>query len=287
MHALEPRRSPAWRGAWKTYVTDVRDAVDAESTAYRAATSASVADTRMIVVLVTAAVCLTLNNFLASGHDASWLVSLLDRFGLGGLSTRLGRATTTSGNAEFNRLAFWAIVQIAGYVILPMFVVVAVFHERLSDYGLRVRGISRHAGPYALLLLCALPGLVAVSYTSAFQAKYPFYDLAPREGFWPHMYIWWGLYAAQFVALEIFFRGFLLHGVKHRFGWGAIFVMVVPYNMLHYGKPMAEAIAAIFGGVVLGALSLKTKSIWWGAALHIAIAGTMDVLSLWHKGLAF
>jgi len=281
------RKAPRRRRVWATYVTDVRDAVDAESAVYRRATPASVADSRMIVVLVTVAVCLTLNAFLGSSRDPSWFVSLLDRIGVDGLSARLASGMSTSSNAAFNRLAFWAVVQIAGYVILPVVVITAVFHERLRDYGLSVKGISRHWGPYALLLVGVLPGLVLVSYTSAFQAKYPFYDLLRGEGYWPHLWAWWGLYAAQFVALEFFFRGFFLHGVKPRFGWGAIFVMVVPYNMLHYGKPMAEALAAIAGGAVLGALSLKTKSIWWGAALHIAIAGTMDVLSLWHQGLAF
>jgi membrane protease YdiL (CAAX protease family) len=60
--------------------------------------------------------------------------------------------------------------------------------------------------------------------------------------------------------------------------------MVVPYNMLHFGKPMPEALAAIVGGIVLGTLSLKTRSIWWGAALHISIALTMDVCALVHMG---
>ena len=265
----------------------MRADVDAESDAFRAVTPVAVADGRMIVVLVTVAVCLTLNNFLASGRDPAWLVSLLDGIGLDRLSARVDTAMSASDDAAFNRLAFWAIVQIAGYVLVPVLVIVTVLRDRVRDYGLRVRGVFHHGGTYAVLFACALPGLIAVSYTGAFQAKYPFYDLAPAEGYWPYMWWWWGLYAAQFVALEFFFRGFLLHGVKQRFGWAAIFVMMVPYNMLHYGKPMAEALAAIVGGVVLGSLSLKTRSIWWGAALHIAIAGSMDLLSLWHQGLAF
>ena len=47
---------------------------------------------------------------------------------------------------------------------------------------------------------------------------------------------------------------------------------------------MPEALVAIVGGIVLGTLSLKTRSIWWGASLHIAIAITMDVCALWHAG---
>ena len=88
----------------------------------------------------------------------------------------------------------------------------------------------------------------------------------------------------QFAALEFFFRGFLVHGLVPRFGYLAVVVMVVPYNMLHFGKPMPEALAAIVGGLVLGTLALRTRSIWWGAALHIAVAATMDVLALGHIG---
>ncbi len=32
-------------------------------------------------------------------------------------------------------------------------------------------------------------------------------------------------------------------------------------------------------------MSLKTRSIWFGACLHVAVAMTMDFLALWHKGL--
>ena len=34
-------------------------------------------------------------------------------------------------------------------------------------------------------------------------------------------------------------------------------------------------------------LSLKTRSVWWGAALHISIAFTMDVCALTHAGRIF
>ena len=37
-------------------------------------------------------------------------------------------------------------------------------------------------------------------------------------------------------------------------GSHAIFVMVVPYVMIHFGKPMLETVGAIIAGVVLGLL---------------------------------
>ena len=63
----------------------------------------------------------------------------------------------------------------------------------------------------------------------------------------------------------------------------AIFVMMVPYCMLHFGKPMPETFGAIIAGIVLGFACLKTGSIWLGAAIHIAVAWSMDTLVLLHR----
>jgi membrane protease YdiL (CAAX protease family) len=217
-------------------------------------------DRKMALVFVTTAVALTLNNFLADG------------------------SLHLSENREFNRLAFWAVVMVVTYVLPPVLLIRFVLRERVRDYGLRVRGISAHVPAYLLLLAIALPVIVVASFAGSFQAKYPFLDIAPGEALGPYLYLWWLLYWAQFVALEFFFRGFMVQGLAPRLGYASIFAMVVPYTMLHFGKPMPEALAAIVGGVVLGTLSLKTRSIWLGASLHIAIALTMDVAALVHAG---
>jgi membrane protease YdiL (CAAX protease family) len=54
--------------------------------------------------------------------------------------------------------------------------------------------------------------------------------------------------------------------------------------MIHFVKPPAEALASVIGGVVLGYLALRTGSIVWGIALHIAVAASMDIAALAHKG---
>jgi uncharacterized protein len=160
-----------------------------------------------------------------------------------------------------------------------------VMGGRLRDFGLRIRGSMSHMWGYVLLFAVSLPFIVTVASSAPFLAKYSFYHLGPQEGFWPYLWGWWLLYALQFAALEFFFRGFMIHGLKLRLGYAAIFVMMVPYVMLHFQKPILEALAALGGAVVLGTLSLKTRSVWWGAALHISIAGTMEALALLHKGL--
>ena len=89
----------------------------------------------------------------------------------------------------------------------------------------------------------------------------------------------------QFFALEFFFRGFFLHGIKQRFGFYSVFVMMIPYCMIHFGKPFPETISAIIAGTALGILSLKSNNIWLGVFIHCSVAITMDICSLWQKGL--
>ena len=76
----------------------------------------------------------------------------------------------------------------------------------------------------------------------------------------------------------------MLHGLRHRLGPYAIPVMTVPYCMIHFAKPLPETCAAIVAGLALGFMSLKTRSILLGAAIHVSVALSMDLASLWRQG---
>jgi membrane protease YdiL (CAAX protease family) len=51
--------------------------------------------------------------------------------------------------------------------------------------------------------------------------------------------------------------------------------------MVHFGKPLPEVLGAVVAGLVLGAMALRTRSIWGGVAVHLGVAWTMDLLALW------
>ena len=235
----------------------------------------------MVIVALTSAVALTLINFFAK--DPTWVIGAINGVGLD--SVRVDRWLSSPDSAQLARLTVWTLVQLFAYVALPVLAIKFLIRRPVAEFGVAVRGIASHWKPYFWLFLVSLPGVIWASYSPAFLAKYPFYDLAPDEGLWPNMVIWWVMYAAQFVALEFFFRGFMVHGLKWRMGYAAIFVMVIPYNMIHFAKPLAEAFGAILGGVTLGTLSVRTNSVWWGAVLHIAVAATMDIAALTHQGV--
>ena len=96
--------------------------------------------------------------------------------------------------------------------------------------------------------------------------------------------LWESLRGARFIALEFFFRGYLLFSLEERMGYNAIAVAALPYGLLHFGKPFPEAMGAVVAGAVLGMFALRTRSIAGGALVHIFVATTMDLLALWRLG---
>jgi membrane protease YdiL (CAAX protease family) len=169
---------------------------------------------------------------------------------------------------------YWGISSLVLRVIVPFAVVVLVLREPLREWGWRVVGEWRHVRPYVVFLAGMVPLLLWASTLDSFQAKYPFYDGAVAGGW--HFWGFQLFYGLQFLGVEAFFRGFVLFGLERRFGWNAIPIMVIPYVMIHFGKPVPETFAAIVAGYLLGWMALRSRSFLWGAALHWSVAITMD-----------
>jgi membrane protease YdiL (CAAX protease family) len=153
---------------------------------------------------------------------------------------------------------------------------------RARDLGLDPSGLRQHAWIYAAGYAIVLPLVVIVSFRPDFLETYPFYSDA--AGSWRELLLWEGSYAVQFVALEYFFRGVLLFAAFRVLGPWAIPMMVVPYTMIHFGKPLPECVGAIIAGSALGIVALRTRAIYAGMVIHIGVAWTMDLLALWHEG---
>lgn len=195
-------------------------------------------------------------------------------------------------NYAVSRLCYWSIWQFFTYVVGPVLLVKLVLRHRLRDYGVKFRGATKCWWAYLGMYLVILPFVLLMAHEASFQHTYPFFktaDVGPAsirsDGsislvYWNRFWIWEVFYALQFLSLEFFFRGFMLHGTRRAFGFGSVLVMMIPYCMIHFGKPMPETLGALIAGLVLGFMSLKTRSIWLGAASHIGVALTMDFSAL-------
>ncbi|HEY0193874.1 MAG TPA: CPBP family intramembrane glutamic endopeptidase [Kofleriaceae bacterium] len=234
-------------------------AIDAETV--RTPDDAGRASLAVLMVLLTVAGVLTLQEYLG-GHDT--YERLFPRDG--------------SRYWELRGYAWWSGWRVLGYVLVPMAVLACLPGQRIRDYYVSPRGTIRHLWIYGVLFAAVLPAVILASRMPAFRETYPFYRLANRS--YEDLLMWELLYGAQFLSLEFFFRGFILQGLRPALGANALFVMLVPYCMIHYGKPFPETIGAIGAGLILGTLAMRTRSIWGGVLIHVGVATTMDVLAL-------
>jgi membrane protease YdiL (CAAX protease family) len=270
---------------WRKAFAEPFQRSEEESRAWLASPQGKHADREVLWVLVVAAVSLTLLEYVGKHPNYERGAAFLRSVGLPQQADELLEAADDPRQREIVRLTWWGITCLGCYLVLPAAVIRLVFKKRLADYGLRLDGMFQDVWIYGLMFAGMIPIVLAVSYSPRFLAVYPFYKLAPGESLWPRFLAYEMLYILQFVALEFFFRGFLVHGTRRRFGFYSVLVMMIPYAMIHFGKPMLETLAAIAAGIVLGSMSLKTRSVIMGAALHVGVALTMDGLALWHKEL--
>lgn len=232
-------------------------------------------DRQATIVLITSMAVLIILNYVVLNHKVTTYFA-----GFFVDSTLTGRELASE--LELYRRVCWGLGCFIVYLVVPTLITVFVLKKSPASMGLTLKGYKDHFWIYALMFLPVGLCVVAVSYSDEFQNTYPFYKNPTSMS---ALLTWELAYALQFIGLEFFFRGFMLHGLKHRYGTAAIWIMVIPYCMIHFPKPAAETVGAIIAGAVLGVLSMRTGSVFGGATIHIAVAWLMDALSLWHKGL--
>lgn len=186
-----------------------------------------------------------------------------------------------AGWLELCGYLWWTLCHLLTFIVLPFLVIRLGFKQSVLDFGWRWNQVSEHWRGYLLLLSPILVFVVMVSFGKDFVNHYPFYGHAGRS--WLDFILWELLYMSQFVFLEFFFRGFMLNALRPAIGANAIWVMCVPYMMIHLPKLALEATGAILFGLFLGILALQSRSIWGGVLVHAGVAMSMDIAALLRK----
>ncbi|HTI93348.1 MAG TPA: CPBP family intramembrane glutamic endopeptidase [Puia sp.] len=146
--------------------------------------------------------------------------------------------------------------------------------------GLTTRGFN--ARPYFLLLALLLPLIALASTQADFLAVYPkvknlsFIDVYAHPA-WPWKLLYEISYGLDFLGIELFFRGLLVVGLVRYAGESVILPMAAFYCTIHFGKPLGECISSFFGGLILGVLAARTRSILGGLAVHLGLAWLMEL----------
>lgn len=174
------------------------------------------------------------------------------------------------------------LIVITGILLLTL-----ITTSKLNLPGLSAKSFKWK--PYLILLLCTLPLIFLAATQKDFLNTYPkvqtinfIYDHS-RSPVFPILFEL--AYGIDFFTIELFFRGFLILTFVRFVGLDAILPMAVFYCTIHFGKPLAECITSYFGGILLGIITYRTRSIFGGLIVHLGIAWIMELVAAVAKGV--
>ncbi len=157
-----------------------------------------------------------------------------------------------------------------------------IFHRlQEGNWGLYAVKKTQSLRSYFLLIVLMIPLLLWASMQKDFAAMYPrakiiTTSLGADAKAW-HYWLFELSYVSDFISIELFFRGFLIIVLGKLSGKQCILPIALFYFSIHLGKPMFEAISSFFGGIILGTISYRSKSIWGGWLVHVSIALLMEL----------
>ena len=177
------------------------------------------------------------------------------------------RTLLPSELAELGRsplaLRITAIERVILFLLVPLAVVVAVFRDRPSRYGIAVG--DWRAGIALVAVGCALMTPI-VLWFAALPDGVAYY--APSAEPLPALLL---TNALDLSASEFLFRGFLTFTLVRAIGPVGVLVATMPFIYGHISKPELELFSTLAGGLVYGWLAWRTRSILWGTIGHVYI----------------
>ncbi len=179
--------------------------------------------------------------------------------------------------ADLYEFLYWFSCDTILYLIITILIIKFVFRDKISNYGFQI-GDKKGFYYTLIFLLFMVPILWIVSSLPEFSEKYPHLSLAKADYKIFIIYEFGMLF--YLLAWEFIFRGYLLFGLFKKFNYYAILIQMIPFVILHNGKPVLETFSAIIGGIILGYLAIKTSSFFYGFLVHFGIMFIIDLLSV-------
>jgi membrane protease YdiL (CAAX protease family) len=152
------------------------------------------------------------------------------------------------------------------YMVLPVFTILFILRKNPLDFGLRIGDYKLWGFYVAITILIAIPVLYIGSLFSSIDQYYakPFNYYSFFAEMVPLLFVW-----------EFILRGFLLFGLKEKFREASILIQMVPFVLLHIGKPEIEILMCIPMGLWFGYIAYRGKSFWPAFITHTFINFTL------------
>jgi membrane protease YdiL (CAAX protease family) len=149
------------------------------------------------------------------------------------------------------------------YAVLPILTIGLLLRKNPLDFGLKWGDFKVWGVYVAVVCLIAAPILFFTARGTSFQSYYGVENFnIPRYSL---------VTCASLFAQEFFFRGFLLFGLKDKFKEGSILIQMIPFFLVHLGKPELETVSTILTGILFGYIAYRGKSFWPSFIIHMFI----------------
>jgi uncharacterized protein len=148
------------------------------------------------------------------------------------------------------------------YFILPVFVILFILRDNLLDYGFKIGNYRIWLTYVFITIVVSVPVLLISSRFASVQQYYV------------RQFDYYEFFSSAVVILfawEYLLRGFLLFGLKKRFGEVSVVIQMVPFVLLHLGKPEAETLSCIVTGLWFGWIAYRGNSFWPAFIIHVFI----------------
>jgi uncharacterized protein len=146
---------------------------------------------------------------------------------------------------------------------LPLLVIIIFLRKNPLNFGLRWG--NPRVWWFLVVVFCVVAAIVLLA-SSASTTLQSFYQ---KKGF--NFITYFLTSCLSLGASEFMYRGYLLFGLKEKFQEGSILLQMVPFVLLHFGKPELETISTIITGILFGYVCYRGKSFWPAFIIHMFI----------------
>jgi membrane protease YdiL (CAAX protease family) len=155
------------------------------------------------------------------------------------------------------------------YLLIPVGIIVFVFREDPRRFGLRWGDWKKGAVLSALGIVFMAVVIVGLTRLEEFRS---YYSLSSFRVSQQREMVEFALRQLVYMfSWEFIFRGFMLFGLRERFGSLAVWIQAIPFAIMHLGKPELETLSTIFGGAAFGYVDLESRSVLPSVIIHWAI----------------
>ncbi len=184
-----------------------------------------------------------------------------------------------SNNALFDMYShmFEYFIAFVLLFILPLILIKYAFKEKTKKYGLEFGDVKFGLKFTAIAIVLLIPILIIVALLPDLQATYP--GARSVIGRLKPFLLIEFFYMLYYIGWEFFFRGYMLFGLKEKFGnLAAILIQTIPSCLMHIGKPEVEILGSIAAGIIFGYLAIRTRSILYPLLIHLFIGVFTDTM---------